>query len=121
VKLGQWMIGIGIMVGLVFPPFMLILGVSSEIALRPIVFAATIACGIALGAVNIVLARIVVGRRIQSMQNAMEAVVNEQPVHDVPCADNTDVFGDMARSIAVLSDHVRDKRELEAQTLGDLR
>ena len=63
-KLGQWMIATGIVVGLVFPPFMLILGVPQDIALRVEVFAATIACGIALGAFNIFLVRWAVGRRI---------------------------------------------------------
>ena len=119
-KLGQWMIATGVMVGLVFPPFMLILGVPGDIAMRPMVFAATIACGIALGAFNIFLARIVVGRRITAMKNVMTDLLDDRAVDDIPCVENADVFGEMARAIGVFSAHIGEKRELEVRRAEEL-
>ena len=120
-KLGQWMIATGVMVGFVFPPFMLILGVPADIAMQPMVFAATIACGIALGAFNIFLARFVVGRRIAAMKNIMMELANEQPVADIPCIENSDMFGEIARALGVLSTHANEKRGMEARRAEDLR
>ena len=120
-KLGQWMIGTGVLVGLVFPPFMVILGVSTEIALRPVVFGATIACGVALGAFNIFLARIVVGRRITAMQVVLADLAEERTVQTIPCADNSDAFGEMARAISVFKEHAHARQLMDAQRADDQR
>ncbi|HEY9078504.1 methyl-accepting chemotaxis protein [Magnetovibrio sp.] len=118
-RLGLMMVGLGVMVGLIFPPFMLILGVPQEIALRPVVFAATIACGIALGAFNIVLARLQIGRRLTAMKDAIQDLADERAVDEIPCSENDDVFGDIARAIAVLRDHADKKRELERRQVEE--
>lgn len=120
-KLGQWMVATGILVGLVFPPFMLILGVPADIAMRPLVFAATVACGVALGAVNIILAQIVVGRRISAMKDVMTDLADEREARQIPCVDNTDAFGEMARAIGVFSRHVQERRALEARRADEAR
>jgi len=120
-RLGLMMTGLGVGVGMVFPPFMLLLGVPMDIALRPSVFVATVACGIALGACNIVLARIQIGRRIASLKDVMQELADEHPVAEIPCATNKDVFGEMARSIGVFRDHVEQKRVLELDQSEEVR
>lgn len=112
-RLGLMMVGLGVLVGLIFPPFMLILGVPEEIAIRPLVFGATIACGIALGAFNIMLARVQIGRRVTAMKNAMEDLADDRTVDQIPCAHNTDVFGDMSRAISIFREHAEEKRAFE--------
>ena len=119
-RLGQWMIATGVAVGLVFPPFMLILGVPQDIALRPGVFAATVVCGIALGAFNLFLARWVVGRRIGALKDAMADLADDREVAELPCAENTDAFGEMARALAVFNDKTREKHALESRRAQDL-
>ena len=111
-RLGLMMLGLGVLVGLVFPPFMLILGVAEEVALRPVVFVATVLCGLALGGMNVWLARLQIGQRVTAMKNAMQALAEDQDVADIPCAENTDVFGEMARAIAQFRDHVQDARSV---------
>jgi len=118
-RLGLMMIGLGVAVGLIFPPFMILLGVPEDIALRPMVFGATIACGIALGAFNILLARFQIGRRLTSLKDAMQDLVDERTVNEIPCALNDDVFGDIARAIAVFRDHAQQKRDLERRQIEE--
>lgn len=69
-----WMIGFGLLIGLVFPPFCLALGLSSASVMTPVFFASTLLAGLAVGAVNFALARLVVGRRFQSLAAAMSSV-----------------------------------------------
>jgi methyl-accepting chemotaxis protein len=120
-KLGLLMVITGALVGLVFPLVLLILGVPSDWALSPLMFVVTVGCGVALGALNITLARAVVGRRVTQMKGVLTDLADERDVDDVPCAANGDVFGDMARAIEVLSQHARDKRQMQARREDDLR
>jgi len=113
-RLGLKMVGLGVLVGLVFPPAMLVLGVTQDVALRPQVFAVTIVCGIVLGALNFALTRLQVGGRITAMKEVMATLADDREVGVVPCADNADVFGDMSRAISVFREQVEQKR-LEVQ------
>lgn len=74
--LAIYMIGFGILIGIVFPFFCIILGVPKEIVLTPIYFISCIAAGIILGSVNIFLARKTVGSRIKQLSQKMKHVEN---------------------------------------------
>ncbi len=63
--LAVWMVGLGLLTGAVFPLFMLALGVSVGQALTVRFFAATLTAGLVVGGVNYLLARGVVGIRVQ--------------------------------------------------------
>ena len=72
--LALWMLALGIVVGLVFPPVLLLLGVPAELALRPHFVLACVAAGMVLAVVNHLLARRVVGRRITTLAGQMQYV-----------------------------------------------
>jgi diguanylate cyclase (GGDEF)-like protein len=68
------MVGLGLLMGLVFPFFVVMIGVSSELALRPLFFVATMAAGFLVGWANIWLARKVVGARLRILADHMRFV-----------------------------------------------
>lgn len=72
--LGLWMGGFGALVGIVFPLFCLLMGVPRAIALSTTFRAACIAAGLAVGGVNLALARGVVGARIRLLAQRMTSV-----------------------------------------------
>ena len=72
--LAIWMIGFGLMMGVVFPFFVTIMGVPSSLVLTWWFFAACISAGIVVGAVNIGLARVVIGRRLRLLSARMGMV-----------------------------------------------
>lgn len=72
--LAVWMTGFGLVIGLVFPPFCLLLGLPSASVLTPLFFASTLAAGLAVGGTNFALARLVVGRRFRQLASAMTTV-----------------------------------------------
>jgi len=76
VDLGIWMSGFGLVIGLVFPPAMIALGVPAEFVLRPEFFTATVTAGLLVGGVNFLLARIVVGSRLRLLTSRMHHVAN---------------------------------------------
>lgn len=75
--LAIWMVGFGIAIGLVFPPFCLLLGLPSAGVLTAGFLASTLAAGLAVGAVNFALARLVVGRRLRQLADAMATVESQ--------------------------------------------
>jgi len=74
VDLAIWMTGFGVLIGLVFPPFCLAVGLPAERVISPSFFAMTITAGIVVGAVNFGLARLVVGRRLRLLAERMGTV-----------------------------------------------
>jgi diguanylate cyclase (GGDEF)-like protein len=74
VDLKWWMLGFGLLLGLVFPFVVVLLGVPREIAIRPTSFAATLFCGLAVAKVNHLLVRAVVVVRLRSFVGAMQRV-----------------------------------------------
>jgi two-component system, cell cycle response regulator len=72
--LAIWMIGFGLMMGVVFPFFVTIMGVPSSLVLTWWFFAACIAAGVVVGGVNIGLARAVIGRRLRVLSARMGMV-----------------------------------------------
>lgn len=61
------MLGFGLLIGLMFPFVAILLGVARDVALRPGFFIATLIAGLAVAEVNHLLARAVVGVRLQSL------------------------------------------------------
>ncbi len=74
VDLAIWMTGFGLMIGIVFPPFCLVLGLPADRVLTPIFYASTLTAGLIVGAVNFGLARLVVGRRLRLLADRMGTV-----------------------------------------------
>jgi two-component system cell cycle response regulator len=74
VDLQLWMVGFGLLIGLLFPFVVVLLGVSSDVALRPVFFAATLIAGLIVAAVNMAIARAVVGVRLRSLTVSMRKV-----------------------------------------------
>jgi diguanylate cyclase (GGDEF)-like protein len=72
--LAIWMAGFGFLIGLVFPPFCLVLGLPPDRILTPLFYASTLAAGLIVGGVNFTLARLVVGRRLGLLAERMGTV-----------------------------------------------
>jgi diguanylate cyclase (GGDEF)-like protein len=72
--LAIWMTGFGLLIGLVFPPFCLLLGLPEGRVMTPAFFASTLAAGVVVGFVNFALARLVVGRRLRLLAAGMATV-----------------------------------------------
>ncbi|WP_232470222.1 MULTISPECIES: GGDEF domain-containing protein [Methylococcus] len=111
VDLSIWMIGFGLLIGLVFPFFTLCLGIPSSYVLTPVFFTACIAAGFAVGAMNIALARSVVGERARLLAERMGLVASRlqdmaqgntpekcTPEHCAIEVDSDDEIGDGARA-----------------------
>ena len=72
--LAIWMASFGLLIGLIFPPFCLLLGLPVERVINPLFYASTLVAGLVVGAVNFGLARLVVGRRLRILAERMEGV-----------------------------------------------
>jgi diguanylate cyclase (GGDEF)-like protein len=78
--LAIWMMGFGLLIGLVFPLFCLLMGLPETRILSAPFFASTVAAGLMVGAVNFGLSRLVVGRRLRLLADRMGTV--EQQLTD---------------------------------------
>jgi len=72
--LAIWMAGFGLLIGLVFPPFCLLLGLPQASVITPLFYAMTVLAGLLAGAGNFALARLVVGRRLRLLADRMGTV-----------------------------------------------
>ncbi len=121
--LAIYMLGFGLLIGLVFPYAILPAGVPRAVAIRPAFFALTIVAGLTVGGVAYALARAVVGRRLEGMRDRMQHVASaiENATHDGnwarcspdACAlsiDSDDVVGEVAASFNRLIDAVATSR-----------
>jgi len=72
--LSIFMIGLGLLIGIVFPFFVSWMGIPQEFVFKPWFFAACITAGIIVGALNIRLARTIVGSRMKLLGNRMQFV-----------------------------------------------
>ncbi len=75
--LAIWMMGFGLLIGLVFPPFCLLVGLPLDRVLTPLFYASTIVAGLIVGAVNYGLSRLVVGRRLHILAERMGTVEHQ--------------------------------------------
>ena len=72
--LAIYMVGLGVLVGVVFPPFAILLGVNREEAEAPTFVVACLLAGFLVGALNHGLSRIVVGRRLAVLSARLRLV-----------------------------------------------
>ena len=72
--LALWMIAFGLMIGFVFPPFCVLLGVPSSVASRPPFLVSCLGAGLLVGTVSFALTRSVVGARVRRLANGMGTV-----------------------------------------------
>ncbi len=108
--LAIWMTGLGLLMGIVFPFFVMAFGVPSNYVLSAKFFSATIGAGLVVGATNQFLSRAVVGSRLRFMRSKMsevEATLRNAPTDDeATCTpekcmitvDSDDELGDAAAS-----------------------
>ena len=74
VDLAMWMVGLGVVVGAVFPLLTVVLGVPVDAALTVRLFVATVFAGLLVGGVNWWLARRVIGPRLRTLSGGMQQV-----------------------------------------------
>ena len=74
IDLGIWMIGFGVLVGIIFPFFIRSFGVSREIAFSWKFITSCILAGAIVGAVNIIISRTVVVNRFRLLTSKMQMV-----------------------------------------------
>lgn len=72
--LAIWMAGFGIAIGVVFPFFMVLMGIPRVHVITLSFFAACLAAGLIVGATNFLMARGIVGRRLQTLTERMRFV-----------------------------------------------
>jgi diguanylate cyclase (GGDEF)-like protein len=72
--LAIWMVAFGIFIGVIFPWFVTVLGVPKSIATKPGFYMACLGAGALAGIINYILARFVVGSRIQILAESMATV-----------------------------------------------
>ena len=109
--LAIWMTGLGLFMGIVFPFFVMLLGVPSGYVLTAEFFVATIGAGLVVGVTNQFLSRAVVGSRLRFMRSKMakvEGTLRNATVADDEAActpdkckitvDSDDELGDAAAS-----------------------
>ncbi len=72
--LAIWMIGVGVIIGAIFPPMLVVLGVPGEIVLTPFFFGICLLAGIVVGGVNIRLMRVVVMPRLRALVDGMRMI-----------------------------------------------
>ena len=74
--LAIYMVGLGLLVGAIFPVFAMMLGVPAEQARRPSFISACLLAGFLVGALNHGLSRIVVGRRLAVLSARLRTVAD---------------------------------------------
>jgi diguanylate cyclase (GGDEF)-like protein len=121
-----YMVGLGLAMGLVFPPFVIQLGVPGAIAERPIFRLACLLAGFLVGAMNYALLRGVVGARLEvlggHLRSATSVITSASRTGDWSAAvferitvDSDDQIGEAGRAFNSLLGAVEGRKELEDQ------
>jgi two-component system, cell cycle response regulator len=72
--LAIFMIGFGLLIGVIFPFFVMVIGVPKSYVFTPLFIASCILAGIIVGTINIYLARVIVGKRLRILADRMKYV-----------------------------------------------
>ena len=72
--LAIFMVGFGVLMGVIFPPFVVVLGMPTSNAFSPLFAGACIGAGLCVGAINWLLAHRIVGQRLRILSNRMDQV-----------------------------------------------
>jgi diguanylate cyclase (GGDEF)-like protein len=119
-----YMVGLGLIVGLIFPPFAVLLGVPNAIAARPIFHGACLVAGFMVGAMNYALCRGVVGGRMEVLGGHLRAATSSitsatqtgdwsEAVFERIGVDSNDQIGEAGRAFNSLLGAVEGRKELE--------
>ena len=124
--LSIWMIGLGLLMGIIFPFFVDRMGIPSEFVFTPLFFIACISAGIIVGGLNITLARAVVGSRLKLLADRMQYVTHKfqqiksgtdiedcNPEECMVIVDSEDEIGLSAKSFNNLVDTLFESIETE--------
>ena len=122
--LAVYMVGLGLVMGVIFPPFVTLLGVPQAYAGRPAFRAACLAAGFMVGALNYALTKGVVGGRLAELGTHLRSVTgviasatrsgdwSHAEIKRIE-VDSDDQIGDTARAFNSLLVAVEGRKELE--------
>ncbi len=124
--LAVYMVGLGLVMGVIFPPFVTLLGVPDDYAGRPAFRAACLAAGFMVGAMNYALTKGVVGGRLAELGTHLRSVTGviasatrsgdwSNAVIKRIAVDSDDQIGDTARAFNSLLVAVEGRKQLEEQ------
>jgi methyl-accepting chemotaxis protein len=82
--LARAMASLGLVAGIVFPGFVVLLGVPTGCAFRPVFIAACLAAGLGVAVGNYLLARVVIGRRLRLLATGMTRLQTSLSTGDGP-------------------------------------
>jgi diguanylate cyclase (GGDEF)-like protein len=122
--LAVYMVGLGLVMGVIFPPFVTLLGVPQTYAGRPVFIAACLAAGFMVGAMNYALTKGVVGGRLAELGTHLRSVTGviasatrsgdwSNAVIKRIDVDSDDQIGDTARAFNSLLVAVEGRKQLE--------
>lgn len=129
--LALWMLGLGVVVGVAFPPALILLGVPAVLTRRPSFVLACVTAGVLLALANHLIARAVVGRRLGHLSDQMQyigGVIQEAawtgdwgrctPDECSLPVDSDDELGVAASSFNELVSSLALSREVQQATVG---
>lgn len=133
VKLAVYMIGFGLFIGVVFPFFMILLGVPVETALSGWFIASCVISGVLVGFVNIAISRAIVKQKMHTVTSKMKEVKDTiiaastsgdvggcNPEHCAVPVETRDEFGSSAQAfnelIAAFASSLRTLDEIKTFT-----
>src|SRR5919199_2461220 len=119
-----YMVGLGLVMGLIFPPFVVLLGVPDVIATRPVFRGACLVAGFLVGAMNYALCRGVVGGRMEVLGGHLRSATSvitsatrsgdwSEAVFERITVDSDDQIGEAGRAFNSLLGAVEGRKELE--------
>lgn len=124
--LAIWMIATGLLIGVVFPPVLVMFGVPADIVFKPFFFIVCLIAGAIVGGINIMLARLVVLPRLRALVGGMrkvETVIEEATFSgdwsgcdpeacQVP-VDSDDIIGESASAFNSLIEALKTSHDVE--------
>src|SRR4051795_11945056 len=121
-----YMVGLGLVVGLIFPPFAVLLGVPDTITARPVFRTACLMAGFMVGAMNYALCRGVVGGRMEALGGHLRSATSSitsatrtgdwsEAVFERIAVDSDDQIGEAGRAFNSLLGAVEGRKDLEEQ------
>lgn len=121
-----WMVTLGLTVGFIFPPFMILLGVPEANVMTPLFYSASLLAGFFMGVMNFGLVHFVVRPHLKELAERMKLIkstVNDKTYQesDVHCmgdscfiqATSDDEFGDSARAFNEMVQALQSAHEVE--------
>ncbi len=119
-----YMVGLGLIMGVIFPPFVVLLGVPDTIAGRPIFRLACLLAGFLVGAMNYALVKGVVGGRLTllggHLRSATDSITTatksgdwSEAVFERITVDSHDQIGDAGLAFNSLLGAVEGRKDLE--------